>query len=253
MGNECLGVVAAMPQEIAPLLRRMKGYVKEASAGFNVYRFQAQGVPVVLIESGMGPRHAAAATRALISLAAPRLILNFGFAGAVLPGLAVGDLVLAERVLLLEEDSLTEAPPPDPELFARMIEACGKAPLAIRRGSFVTAASIMNKQAVAASLGPDAVCPVLEMETSAVLLEAGLAGVPVVAVRGVSDAADLELSFSIEEFCDAQLKISLLRVVKCIVTRPRIIPELIRLAGNTRKAGRNLARSVEVALAALGK
>jgi adenosylhomocysteine nucleosidase len=252
MGKDCLGVVAAMPQEIAPLLRRSKGYRKETAEGFSVYRFQAGETPVVLIESGMGPRHAAAATRMLISLAKPKLILNFGFAGAVLPGTAVGDLVLAEQVLLLEEGRLTAGPKPDPELCRRLSQACASAPLTLQLGNFITAAGIMNKEAVAASLGGGVAHPVLEMETAAVLLEAELAGIPVVAVRGVSDAADEELGFSIEEFCDAELRISLPRVLGCIARRPWIIPQLVRLSLNSNKAGKNLALCVELALQAFG-
>ena len=253
MQIDCLGVVAAMPQEIAPLLRRTKGHVKESAAGFTVYRFEVQGVPVVLIESGIGPRHAAAATKTLISLAKPKLILNFGLAGAVLPGTGVGELVLAERVLLLEDGRLTEAPHPDPRLSDLLFTACAGAPFTLHRGSFVTTATIMNKQAVAAFLGAGMNHPVLEMETVAVLLEAELAGIPVVAVRGVSDAANEDLGFSIEEFCDSELKISLARVVSCIVGRPWIIPQLVRLSRNTSRAGKNLALCVELALKVLGK
>ncbi len=253
MQSHCLGVVAAMPQEIAPLLRRMKGHVKESAAGFTVYRFESHGIPVVLIESGIGPRHAAAATKALISLAQPKIILNFGVAGAVLPGLAVGDLVLADRVLLLQDGRPTEAPQPDSRLAGLFFFACALAPFTLRRGSFITAGSIMNKQAVAACLTADVEHPVLEMETVAVLLEAEAAGIPVVAVRGVSDAADEELGFSIEEFCDAELKISPARVFKCMLVRPWIIPQLRRLSANTKKAGENLALCVELALKALGE
>lgn len=253
MHGDCLGVVAAMPQEIAPLLRRMKGYKKDRAAGFNLYRFAVQGVPVVLIESGMGPRHAAAATEALISLAAPRLILNFGFAGGVLPGLRVGELVVAERVLLLEEGRLTEAPRPDQRLCVLLLESCAAAPFTLGLGSFITAAAITNKEAVAWSLGDGVKHPVLEMETAAVLVAAEQAGIPVVAVRGVSDAAHEELDFSIEEFCDPQLRISLARVFCCIAGKPWIIPQLVRLSGNARKAGKNLALCVELALKALGR
>ena len=252
MRTDCLGVVAAMPQEIAPLLRRMDGYAKETAAGFNVYRFEAQGVPVVLIESGIGPRHAAAATKVLISLAKPKLILNYGLAGAVLPQTRVGELVLAQRVLLLEDGRMTEAPRPDAGLSELLFSACVGAAFTLHRGSFVTSAAIMNKQAVAASLGGGVDHPVLEMETVAVLLEAELAGIPVVAVRGVSDAADDELGFSIDEFCDPELKISLPRVLRCIAGRPWIIPQLVRLSGNTSKAAKNLGLCVELALKALG-
>jgi adenosylhomocysteine nucleosidase len=251
MSEGCLGVVAAMPQEIAPLLRRMKGYQKEQAAGFNLYRFTLDGTPVVLIESGMGPAHAAAATGTLISLASPKLILNFGFAGAVLPGIEVGELVLAGLVLLLEAGRLTKAPQPDLRLSDLLFEACASAPLVLHRGCFLTAATIMNKKTVAGILDKEVAHPVLEMETAAVLRVASQAGIPVVAIRGVSDAAQEELGFSLEEFCDEELRISLPRVLRSVALKPWIIPQLLKLSGDSRKAGKNLALGVELALRAL--
>ena len=249
MAIHSIGVVAAMPQEIAPLLRRVAGYRKERAAGCNLYRFEVEGVPVALIESGMGPRHAAAATAALIEHAAPDCLVNFGFAGAVLAGTGVGELVLAERVLYLENGCLSEAPQPDPELGNRV--ALALAPITLHRGTFVTAAVITEKSALAGLLEPGVGHPVLEMETAALLQVAALAGIPVLALRGVSDAAEEELGFSLEEFCDSELRISVARVMRTIALKPWIIPQLIRLSGNSRRAGKNLALGVELALRAL--
>lgn len=253
MERTCLGLVAAMPQEIAPLLRRFKGYRKERASGFALYRFALPGADVVLIESGMGPAHAQRATEALISAARPGLILNFGLCGGVQPGLAVGELVLAERVLWLEQGRLTQEAQPEPELVGVVGEACTSAGLQPKRGSFVTAAAIMNKKEVARSLGGGTAHPVLEMETAAVLRAARLEGVPFLALRCVSDAHDEELGFSLEEFCDSELRVSPLRVLGCISRKPWIIPQLLRLSGNTKKASEKLALGVEAALMALAK
>jgi len=237
-----------MPQEIAPLLRRVAGYRKERAAGCNLYRFQLAGVPVALIESGMGPRHAAEATTLLIEVAAPSVLLNFGFAGGVLPGTGVGDLVLAERVLYLQEGRLSEPARPDAELCRRVAGALAAAPVTLHRGIFVTAAVITQKTALAGLLGPEMGHPVLEMETAALLRVAAEAGIPTLALRGVSDAADEELGFSLEEFCDAELRISVARVLRTIAAKPWIIPQLIRLSGNSKRAGKSLALGVELAL-----
>jgi adenosylhomocysteine nucleosidase len=246
-----IGVVAAMPQEIAPFLRSVAKYRKEQAAGCNLYRFEVAGVPVALIESGMGPAHAAAATAALIAAAAPRVILNFGFAGAVLPGLDIGDLVLAERVLFLEDGHLSELTGLDSSLGIRVTESLAAAPLVLQRGSFVTAAVITSKTALAGVLDGSLVHPVLEMETAALLRVAAAAGIPVVALRGISDAAGEELGFSLEEFCDSELRISIARVMRTVAAKPWIIPQLIRLAGNSKRAGKSLARGMELALSAL--
>lgn len=246
-----LGVVAAMPREIAPVLARIKGYRRESVAGRNLYRLPVNGRSVFLIESGMGPAHAAAATKALIEHAAPEAILNFGFGGAVLSGLEVAELVLAERVFRLDGDGLTELPAPDPALGTLVLESCAKVGLQLRRGGFVTACGIRNKGEMASRIGGSTALPLLEMETAAVLQEAQAAGVPVVAIRGVSDAADEELGFAIEEFCDADLNLSPWRVAGTLLKRPFLVPQLIRLAGNSRRAGRQLALAVELSLQAL--
>jgi nucleoside phosphorylase len=240
-----------MPQEIAPFLRRLPRYSKERTAGYNLFRFEMAGVSVALIESGMGPKHAAAATAALIASAAPSCLLNFGFAGGVLPGIGLGDLVLAQRVLFLTKGRLEEVPQPDPQLSSLVAKALAAAPITWQLGTFVTAAVITNKTALTGLLEAGIQHPMLEMETAALLQVASDAGVPVVALRGVSDAAEEELGFSLEEFCDDELRISVPRVLKTIAAKPWIIPQLIRLSGNTKRAGRSLALGVELALRAL--
>lgn len=249
--NRDLALVAAMPQEIAPFLARVKAYARGSLDGRKLYRFPVNGRSVYLIESGMGPAQAAAATRALIRHAHPELILNFGFGGAVLPGLEVGELVLAERVFRLEQEELTELPPPDPALATLVHDSCAKIGLQLRRGGFISATGIRNKSEMAGRLKGSTALPLLEMETAAVLQEAQAAGIPVLAIRGVSDASDEELGFSIEEFCDAGLNLNPWRVAWTVAKKPYLVPQLIRLAGNSRRAGKRLALAVELALQAL--
>lgn len=251
MDNYCLGLIAAMPEEIAPLLRRIPAYRKEAAAGAKIYRFELGGAPVVLVESGMGPRKAAVAAERLISIASPNMILNFGFGGGVLPGLNVGEVVLAERVMKLESGRAAEGARPDGRLSTLLLDSCTVEGIKVKSGTFLTAAAIMNKKDVAGSLAAGIRHPVLEMETAAIVATAERAGIPVVAIRAISDAADEELGFSLEEFCDADLNISIPRVLGCVARKPWIIPQLMRLSRNSRTAGSNLAACVEVALKAL--
>lgn len=252
MERGSLGVVAAMPQEIEPLLQRVRGCRREKVSGFNLCSFTLGGTPVVLVESGMGPAHAGAATNALIGAASPSLIMNVGFAGAVLPGLRVGELVLAERVFRLEKGELFEAPRPDAALTGLIALACRDAGLPARQGSFITACGIMNKGELSTSLGGAFSLPVLEMETAAVLEAAGDAGIPAVALRGISDTAEEELGFGIEELCDCELNLSPWRLLAMLVKKPYLVPQLVRLAGNSRRAGRHLALGVELALRTVG-
>lgn len=253
MKRECLGAVAAMPQEIAPLLRRVRRFRKEKVAGFTLYRFDCGSAGVALIESGMGPEHAARATATLIRSASPRVILNFGFCGGVLPGLAVGDLVLAERVFALTGGRLSEPAFPPLPLTSSILESCHQGGLCSRRGSFITATGVVNKRALAQTLEGSINEPVLEMESAAVFGEAGKAGIEAVALRGVSDPAEEELGFDIAEICDSELDLSPWRLMLTLVKRPSLVPQLIRLARNSKVAGANLALGVELALLALSE
>lgn len=251
MGLTGLGLVAAMPEEIAPLLRRVGKPRKESRLGHNWYRFEVSGVPVTLIESGMGPRHAQAATRALIEEAKPALLLNFGFTGAVRPGLEVADLVLAERVLFLNADQVIEQPRPDTVLVRVVSECLTATSQRVVQGTLVTAASITSKAALNGRLPAELPHPVLDMESAAFMTEAARADIPALVLRCISDAADEELGFSLDEFCDAELKIRLPRVLWTVFRKPYIIPQLIRLADNTSRAGKSLAEGVHCALDAL--
>jgi adenosylhomocysteine nucleosidase len=82
------------------------------------------------------------------------------------------------------------------------------------------------------------------METAAVARIAAASGIPLVAVRAISDGADEELGFTIDEFTDREMNISAWKVLRTVAARPRIIPQLIRLARNADVAGRNLAIAV---------
>src|SRR5689334_21920597 len=100
MGDNNIGMVAAMPDEIRPLLQRIGTCSKGRLEGRNRFDFEIGKNTVTLVESGMGPERAGAATRALIEAVSPRLIVNFGFTGAVTSDITEGELVLAREVWL---------------------------------------------------------------------------------------------------------------------------------------------------------
>jgi adenosylhomocysteine nucleosidase len=63
-------------------------------------------------------------------------------------------------------------------------------------------------------------------------------------VRTISDPWDEELDFTIDEFCDDTMRIRPAKVLATILRRPRIIPQLIRLARNSRVAAAGLAKTM---------
>lgn len=248
MADRTIGLVAAMPEEIRPFLRRTGNWRREKIEGFNLYRFTTVAGKAALIESGIGAERAAKATGALIDAASPACILNFGFAGAVLPGPRVGDIVVAEHLLLFRDRLFTEQQGALSGLSAVLVPRLEMLSAGwgfrIWSSTFITSGEIVDKRSLAGLMPPGTKNPVLDMETAAVARISAGRGIPLVAVRAVSDGADEELGFTIDEFTDREMNISAWKVLRTLAARPRIIPQLIRLARNTDRAGRNLAVAV---------
>ena len=252
MTEKTIGLIAAMPEEVAPLISRVGPVKQEKLAGFPLYRFTCGGKDVVLIESGIGAQRADQAIRALLGATTPDVILNFGFGGSALPGPNVGDIVLADRFLVYKERLLTDqeglSPALTDELATRLELQCRGMNYRVYRGTFVTSAEIIGKQILSGLLPVTATTPVLEMETAAVAKVAWARKVPLIAVRAISDWAEEELDFSIADFTDREMRISVWKVLWTIARKPRIIPQLVRLGNNSRLAGENLAEVVKMVL-----
>ena len=251
MDHGIIGLIAAMPEEIRPLLRLAGKYRKEKVEGFEAYRFTFGEEKVFLVKSGMGLNNAAAAAQALIK-AKPCIVVNFGFCGAVKEGLQVGDIMMAQRILLNRghlfspQSGIVEE---DAKRITRLLaDLLSGRDFHVHGGAFVSAAEIRNKDEMARIVPAWAPNPVLEMETAAVARGAAEGGVPFLAVRGVSDDAGEELGFSISELADAGMKIRMGKVLLTVASKPRIIPQMLRLARNSKKAGENLALAIAALL-----
>jgi adenosylhomocysteine nucleosidase len=250
MQQQKIGLIAAMPEEIKPFLKLIGTYAKSAVAGFNVYCFDIDGKSCRLIESGMGISRAAKATEALIAVERPAHIISFGFGGAVHPGMVVGDLAIAGSSRLYQGsphgaiEAITLAVPDTVQLGLQAI--CKKLGHSAWQSDFLTSGQILNKKQLAEALRQqDAVNPVLDMETWAIARVTARERIPLLAIRAISDAAEEELGFNINEFTDNEMNIRMYKILGTIARKPWIIPQLLRLAGNSRIAGRNLAAAVK--------
>jgi adenosylhomocysteine nucleosidase len=251
MDHGIIGLIAAMPEEIRPLLRLAGRYRREKIDGFDAYRFTFGKEKVLLIKSGMGLVNAAAAALILIR-AKPSIIVNFGFCGAVKEGPRVGDIVVAHRILLNRDNLFSPQSGIVEEeakrLSRSLADALNGKDFRVHGGAFITTAEIRSKVEMARIVPTWAPNPVLEMETAAVAKAAAMEGVPLLAVRGVSDDSGEELGFSITELADARMKIRIGKVLRTVARKPWIIPQMLRLLKNSRKAGKSLALALAVLL-----
>jgi adenosylhomocysteine nucleosidase len=246
MEQDSIGLVVAMPEEVRPIVRRLGTHRKEKAGKFPVYLFRLDGRDVTLIQSGMGMKKAAAATEELIAIAKPRVLISAGLGGGVRQGLAVGDVVIAGQSLVLSEGIISGAATLENAPYLRaMEESFRHRPFRIADGTTVTSGKIVPKGTARQLIAKEAVNPVLDMETCAVAQTACRNGIPLVAVRAISDAAEEELLFSLDEITDREMKVRIGKVLIAIARNPRILPQMLRLAKNANLAGHNLAIVLE--------
>ena len=225
-----IGIITAMPEEARAILKNAEGLQKSQHGQRSVFSCRIAGHDITLVEAGMGMLNAGWAATEL-AVQSPDLIISAGFGGGVLPGLNVGDVVVAEQVLHWTGS--------DFERVATEMYAPGNISLPVR-GCFITSDGILNKNDLLGLLPSGANRPVVEMESAAVARVAVEHNIPFMGIRAISDPWNEELGFSIQDFCDEQLRVRPIKVLATILRRPIIIPQLIRLARNSRVAARSL-------------
>lgn len=236
-----IAVITAMPQEFRAVAACLGTTGSTVAAALKTVRGRANGHEVLVVESGMGFGNAARAAGQLIREHSPDVLMSAGFCGGLVPGLLVGDIVVAEQILIASEHGLEEIPllhTPEGLHFAAR-QAAG---IKIVAGTYVSTEMDRTKEYLAGMLSDRHANPVVEMESGAVARIAVENGIPLLAIRAVSDDSAEELMFSVYEFCDPDLsRIRLFRVLCTVVRKPRIIPQLVRLSRGSRTAAANLS------------
>ena len=116
-------VMAALPLEVRPFLRRVKGKARR-DLGLPAWAWKTGSAVVAL--SGMGEAAARRAGETLMDRCRPELLVSLGFGGALTPGLAAGDLVLGETFWRYNSDTRklkAGAHPVPPRPLARLCSA----------------------------------------------------------------------------------------------------------------------------------
>lgn len=239
----------AVPQELAPTVKLFRATrAKESDRPFFKARFRQ--TEVWLYAGGMGPRAAVRAADWAISQWKPDLLVLAGVAGALSPGLQVGDIIVADPVvgdagLVLPVPYKLPVPEDRPGgLRVR------HGPMLSRDRVLITAAEKRSAYAHA-TYHPHPPPLAVEMETAAVVRVLEGKGISWAAVRGVSDTASEELPMDFNKLRTPTGDLPVGKVVGAAVTNPAAISGLMRLARNTKTASENVARYLHDWLRAL--
>jgi adenosylhomocysteine nucleosidase len=94
-----VGIVCALPIEMATFLGRCERVRKYSGSNFVFRGGKYDGIRIVVVESGTGVARARRATQALLDAHSPKWVLSCGFAGALVPNIRVGDVVVANSIV----------------------------------------------------------------------------------------------------------------------------------------------------------
>lgn len=207
------GIIAAMEQELVHLLSVLENRQEEEVLGRRYYTGQLSGQDVVLVQSGIGKVMSAMSVAVLADHFGVDAVINTGSAGAVATGLAVGDVVLADRLVYHDVDltafgyaygQMSGQPlyfETDSRLRSAFETALAEQEVASRIGLIATGDSFIASSATIQTIKthfPDVLA--VEMEGAAIAQAAHSLGLPVLVVRAMSDTADHAANISFEEF-----------------------------------------------------
>ena len=199
-----LGIIGAMRLEIETLLGAMTEKNEEEHGGSTYYSGSLRGLPVVVVQSGVGKVNAALSAQILCDCYGVTHLVNTGIAGSLNPALDIGDLVVSTDAIYHDFDCTPFGYPPCrvPGMDADAFKADrGLADLALAAAETVNPghaamgriasgdqfiASPERKAKIISLTG--AVCT--EMEGAAIAHAAYRNGVPFVILRAISDKAD---------------------------------------------------------------
>ncbi len=240
-----------MSQESNALLRLIGQRDCTNLGAYRCYRFRISDRDCWLLASGMGMRRAAQAVRILIDAASPQLIVSVGIAGAVHADLKIGDVVVPTDTCLLEHG----IPGPFQPLAGLSSTAWQVVEQALQRdgAGLHPGIAITTRGAQFIQQQPDKLeNPILEMETSGIASVAAEKGLPLLCLRSISDGPKAPIPFNLEKMMDENDNTRTEDIIKTIFGHPRMLPQLVRMGRNYRKAADNAALALFAALSQPG-
>ena len=181
----------------------------------------ARGVRVV--HTGIGEAAARQALQEALAAERPEAVISSGFAGGLASELQAGDLVA---------DSSASSP----DLLAIL-------PTTVRRGRILTASKPVDSPEEKNRLRRETGALAVDMETEAIASECARAGIPLLVLRIISDAADDSIPVPLEVAWDIQRqKPRPIRLMAYLASHPRQISPFLTFLRQTNKAAGALAR-----------
>lgn len=199
-----LGIIGAMQEEIEALLHLMENKTEKEIAGSVFHDGVLEGLPVTVVQCGIGKVNAALCTQILCDLFEVTHLVNTGIAGSLCNDLDIGDMVVSQDAMYHDVDAVAfgypmgkvpgmnvTAFPADETMIAYAFAAAEK----VNPGHTKIGRVASGDQFVASREVKDRIVSIThalctEMEGTAIAQTAYRNRLPFVILRAISDKAD---------------------------------------------------------------
>ena len=203
-----IGIIGAMPSELADIRNTLKDAEVKHISGFDFYINEVAGKKVINACCGIAKVNAALCAQVLIDNFKPDAVINAGIAGSMDSSIKVCDIVVSNEVFPHDLDLhfLKDYPPycgifkADKNLIDTAVNICTKQGVKSFVGRIVSGEAFITDTAVKNGIKDKFDPFAVDMESAAVGHCAYLNEVPFVSVRCISDNADDEGAMSFDEF-----------------------------------------------------
>ena len=244
MADSPIGLICAIPQELADLRAALDQDERVRIGGFDLDQGRLDGRPVVLAQAGIGKVNTATVATLLAARFGARTLVFSGVAGGLDPELAIGDVVIALRAVqhdagVIEEGRLHPYQAghipffnPTPELgypvradllerVRARLERLALPPLSaaaggtgrqpkVVYGTILAGDQFIHCEATRVRLQREFAAQAVAMEGAALAQVAERLGVPWLEIRALSDLAGKDSRFDFAKFVDEVAKSSAL-------------------------------------------
>lgn len=225
-----IGMVAALPIEVAPFMDRCERVRKYRGNGLTFRGGRYDTIKVACVEGGMGFARARTATQAMIDVHSPSWVLSVGFAGALSADLKCGDIVMATSIC----DTHGQ------ELFVDMkMEANPQAGLHV--GRIVTSDQVVRLVSEKQELGRQYQALAVDLESLAVAQVCRDRKVRFLAIRVISDDLSADLPKEILSIVGPTGVVRFGAALGALWKRPGSAKDLWNMRGNANDAATRLA------------
>ncbi len=209
-----LAIMGAMPEEIAPILERLGEYKTTIYAGNKYYEASYKGLKLVIAYSKIGKVFSTLTATTMCEHFGAQKLLFSGVAGAISSKLKVGDLIVATKLAQHDLDITAFGHPfgyvpegavyveADKELIALSKEVATEMGKSVQEGIIATGDQFVADEKRKNWIGETFKADALEMEGASVAVVCDALDVPFFILRAISDAADMDASFSFDEFLE---------------------------------------------------